>query len=382
MLYALCVFLCLILFALFSTSQGVLLTPLVEHYGLTESQQGLPNASVNIGCALALLTSLFVMGRMEKPKMMVLAIAATVIFILPLSLKPSFAILIALYLLVGIAVGYIDTLASSAMADLFKGRMAARMMGVLHSMFGISGIIAPLAAGAVMKAGVAWNHVYLLIAGTGVLMCLYVLPVGRGWIREDKGGKTGSLKLSREMLARFFGSREQVLILVTVLLYAFYFGGVTVWTERFIDKGMGNPAISAAALSAFWLAVTACRIGAPMLKTTPVRYIQISAVASAVIMAVGLTTNNAYLASGAIVLTGLLAGAVIPMILHLSCERFTENTLLATTAVLLCVYAGQALGPAVIGKMEAVWSIKSGMMICAAASLLSGLTAFGLKSGK
>ena len=59
MMYALCVFLCLILFALFSTSQGVLLTPMVSHYGLAESQQGATNAALNIGCAIALLLFLY-----------------------------------------------------------------------------------------------------------------------------------------------------------------------------------------------------------------------------------------------------------------------------------------------------------------------------------
>ena len=78
-LYALCVFLCLILFALFSTSQGVLLTPMVAHYGLTESQQGATNAARNIGCAAALLTSLFVMGRVSKPRLMLMAFCLTIL---------------------------------------------------------------------------------------------------------------------------------------------------------------------------------------------------------------------------------------------------------------------------------------------------------------
>lgn len=379
-LYALCVFLCLILFALFSTSQGVLLTPIVAHYGLTESQQGAPNAALNIGCAVALLTSLLVMGRASKPKMMLTAFVLTILFILPNALKPSFAVLTVMYLLVGVAVGYIDTLASSAMADLFQGKMAARMMGALHAMFGIGGMISPVAMGALMKNGLDWNQVYLVLAGVGAVFALFVLPVGRGWVRDVTDGKTESLKLSKEMLKKFFLSREQILLLVSVLMYAYYLGGVTVWTERYIDIELNNAQLGAAALSLFWLGMTVCRLTAPLVRISPLRYIQGAGVISAVVLAAGILSGNAYIMCAAAVLSALLAGAVIPMILHVSCERFPVNTMLATTVVLLCVYAGQALGPVVIGQMEGALSIGSGLLTCAAAVGLSGLAALGVRT--
>jgi len=379
-LYALCVFLCLILFALFSTSQGVLLTPIVGYYGLTESQQGAANAALNIGCAAALMTSLFMMGRAAKPKMMLAAMAATVVLIAPLSLKPAFLGLIGLYFLIGIAVGYIDTLASSAMADLFHGKMAARMMGALHAMFGIGGMVSPVVFGALMRRGLEWNKVYLLLSGVGAAFCLYVMPVGRGWVRDDAGAKTESLRLKGDMLKRFFLRREQALLLVSVLMYAYYLGGMTVWTERFIDVELNNAQLGAVALSLFWLGMTACRLLAPFVKVSPVRYIQISGILSALVLTAGVMSGNAYAMCACAVLTALLAGAVIPMILHVSCDRFPENTLLATTAVLLCVYAGQALGPAVIGQMESMFSIGAGVLTCAATIGLSGIAATGVRA--
>ena len=378
-LYALCVFLCLILFALFSTSQGVLLTPMVAHYGLTESQQGATNAALNIGCAAALLTSLFVMGRVSKPRLMLMAFCLTILFILPAALKPSFVLLTGIYLLVGVAVGYIDTLASSAMADLFHGKMAARMMGALHAMFGVGGMVSPVVMGSLMRGGLQWNQVYLVLAGIGLLFALFVLPVGRGWVRDVTDGKTESLRLNGGMLQKFFGSREQIVLLVSIMLYAYYLGGVTVWTERYIDIELHNSHLGAVTLSVFWLGMTVSRLAAPMLKISPIRYIQGSGVLAAVVLAAGILSGNAYVMCAAAVISALLAGAVIPMILHISCDRFAENTMLATTAGLLCVYAGQALGPLVIGQMEGALGIGGGLMTCAAAVGLSGLSALGVR---
>lgn len=379
MLYALCVFLCLILFALFSTSQGVMLTPLVEHYGLAESRQGIPSAALNIGCAVALLTSLFVMGRISKPKMMIIAFAATIVLILPSALKPTFAVLTMLYLAVGVAVGYIDTLASSAMADLFHGKAAARMMGALHAMFGIGGMISPVVMGGLMRGGLPWNQVYLVTAGVGAAFALYVLPVGRSWVRDTVEAKTESLKLNGGMLKKFFGSREQALILAAVLLYAYYLGGITVWSERYISTELNHQQLGAITLSLFWLGMTVCRLIAPFIRISPVRYIQVSGLLSAAVLLPGVLSGNPYLMCAAAVGSALLAGAVIPMILHVSCERFPENTMLATTAILLCVYAGQALGPAVIGQMEGSLSIGAGLITTVAALGLSGVCALGIR---
>ena len=378
-LYAICVFLCLILFALFSTSQGVLLTPMVSYYGLTEAQQGAPNAAQNIGCAAALLTSLFVMGRVSKPRLMLIAFCMTILLILPNALKPSFAVLTGGYLLVGLAVGYIDTLASSAMEDLFHGKAAARMMGALHAMFGIGGMISPVVMGGLMRGGLAWNHVYLVIAGIGAAFALFVLPVGRGWVKNVTDSKTGSLKLSGGMLRRFFDSPSQILLLASVLMYAYYLGGMTVWTERYIDVELHNAQLGAMTLSVFWLGMTLCRLFAPMLRISPLGYIRVAGLLGAASLAAGILSGNAWVMCAAAVLSALLGGAVIPMILHISCERFPENTMLATTAVLLCVYAGQALGPAVIGQMEGALNIGWGLMTCAAAIGLSSLAALGIR---
>ncbi len=381
-LYAVCVFLCLILFALFSTSQGVLLTPMVEHYGLSESQQGATNAALNIGCALALVTSLFVMGRISKPRMMLIAFAATALLILPAALKPPFALLVMNYLLVGVAVGYIDTLASSAMADLFQGKMAARMMGALHAMFGIGGVVSPLVMGALLSGGLPWNFSYLVLAGMGVLFALYVLPVGRGWMRDVTDGKTSSLRLSGGMLKRFFSGREQVVLLVSVFLYAYFLGGTGVWAERFISVELGNGSLGAVTLALFWLGMTASRLLVPFVKVTPIRYVQLSGLLGATALAAGILAGNAGVMCAMAVLAALIAGAGIPMILHISCERFPENTMLATTAVLLCVYAGQALGPVVIGQVEHALSIGAGLLTGALALGLSGVCAMGVRHRK
>jgi len=285
-----------------------------------------------------------------------------------------------MYLRVGVAVGYIDTLASSAMADLFHGKMAARMMGALHAMFGIGGMLSPAVMGSLMKGGLQWNQVYLVIAGVGAAFALFVLPVGRGWVRDAADGKTETLRLSSELLRKFFGSREQILLLVSVLMYAYYLGGLTVWTERFIDVELHNAQLGAIALSVFWLGMTLCRLLAPLVKISPLRYIQFSGLISAVVLAAGILSGNAYVMCAAAVLTALLAGAVIPMILHVSCERFPVNTMLATTVVLLCVYAGQALGPVIIGQMEGALNIGSGLLTCALAIGLSSLAALGVKA--
>ena len=102
------------------------------------------------------------------------------------------------------------------------------------------------------------------------------------------------------------GNREQLLILLAVLLYAYYLGGVTVWSERFIDVELNNAQMGALTLSLFWLGMTVCRLTAPFIKVSPVRYVQATGILSAVILVPGILCGNAYLMCAAAVVTGFV----------------------------------------------------------------------------
>lgn len=69
-----------------NSSHGPLLSPMIERYALTDSQQGYPNSAQNIGCIAAMFTSLWVIGRLRKQTLLTAAVGLMALLMLPLSL--------------------------------------------------------------------------------------------------------------------------------------------------------------------------------------------------------------------------------------------------------------------------------------------------------
>ena len=144
--------------------QGALLSSIIEHYQLSNSAQGAASAAASVGSMLALLGSFLLIGRLPKLTLLRLAFCLSAVALGLLKLVPVFGVFVTLWLLVGIGSGFIDMLLSSCMADLYEGRMATRMMCLLHTLFGLSSVVCPALYSRLIRGGVAWNDIYLFVS--------------------------------------------------------------------------------------------------------------------------------------------------------------------------------------------------------------------------
>ncbi|MBR0464938.1 MAG: hypothetical protein IJJ23_11265, partial [Clostridia bacterium] len=62
------------------------------------------------------------------------------------------------------------------------------------------------------------------------------------------------------------------------------------------------------------------------------------------------------------------------------CGDMPDNTMLASTAMMLALYAGQSLVSPVMGLMENTLGLRAGMAICAVCMPLCSLCCFGHKT--
>ena len=379
---AACVFLAMFLFALVNGTMGPLLTKTIDHYALAESQQGLAVAMLNVGCIAALLSSLWVMGRIKKPNLLWLASAATAALMAPLAIPPPFGAYASLFLLVGVALGYTDTLSSSSIADLYAGdeRKSAAMMCMLHAVFGSAGILSPIAYRALMDAGLAWNRIYWILCAFGAAALAYIAPTGARWAREAE--RADAARVSLAEMGRFVRDRGRALILLAIFLYGAYLSGVTVWIDRYVSVTLGRADLGALSLSLFWLGLTASRLISPLIRLRPTTLIRIACYATSAILAVGIAASNAAFLCAAGAVAGLFSGAIIPLLLHVACRQYPSNTLLATTFLFLALYSAQSVFPPMMGYIESVGGLRLAMLVCPAALFGCGLAAQFMRGEK
>ncbi len=352
-----------------------LLTSMIDYYGLSRFQQGLPSAVASIGSMCAMLLSFTLMGRIKKPTLLLIAAGLSTLFLFPQSLLPGYVLFIALNLLFGVSLGIMDTLLSSSMADLHTGRHAMMMMSLLHACYGIGGIVSPMAYGAILGSGAPWNTVYLATMGFGVLLLVYMTPVS---IRQSALPASAQIQkeglLSREALAAFFRNRELVALTGFALFFGLFLGGINTWIIRFVNLTYSQK-LGDLTLSLVYLGITAGRLVTPLTGIAQMAYLKLMGFVAWAILTVALLIGSGIATVVLICLAFFLSGSMLPFALNAACQLNRRNTMLASTMLFLALYIGQAICAPLIGAVEARAGLPVAMEICYLFAALSSASA-------
>ena len=347
-----------------NSSHGALLSPMISHYGLSSSQQGYPNSAQNIGCIVAMFTSLWVIGRLRKQTLLTAAVGLMALLMLPLSLLPPFPVYLGLYALVGVAYAYMDAIASSMIADLHTGKNSARMMCVMHACHGLSGIVSPLLLGAALGVDGNMPRAYLAVLAIGAVTLAFLWPVNARVHLSEAAARPEPL--SKRQLAAFFGNPTLRALAIAILFYGVHLSGMIVWIDRYVEVGLQST-LGALALAFLYAGLTGSRLIVPLLRVRPMTYICFSCLLSAALMILGLCVGNAVVMCACVLACSLVSGALVPVILGTACAGFSSNTLLASTLMNLCMLAGNCISSPLIGMIESRAGMGWGMAVCAVA---------------
>ncbi len=347
-----------------NSSHGPLLSPMIERYALTDSQQGYPNSAQNIGCIAAMFTSLWVIGRLRKQTLLTAAVGLMALLMLPLSLLPPFPVYLGLYALVGVAYAYMDAIASSMIADLHTGKNSARMMCVMHACHGLSGIVSPLLLGAALGVDGNMPRAYLAVLAIGAVTLAFLWPVNARVHLSEAAARPEPL--SKRQLAAFFGNPTLRALAIAILFYGVHLSGMIVWIDRYVEVGLQST-LGALALAFLYAGLTGSRLIVPLLRVRPMTYICFSCLLSAALTILGLCVGNAVVMCACVLACSLVSGALVPVILGTACAGFSSNTLLASTLMNLCMLAGNCISSPLIGMIESRAGMGWGMAVCAVA---------------
>ncbi len=343
-------------------AQGALLNAMIDAYDLRASNQGLANAAAFAGGIVALLTAFFIQGRVRKRALLRVSIALCATGLVLLWLAPNYPLFCAVWFAVGYALAMMDTVLSACMADLYTGEAATRMLCVLHTFFGLASVLTPIGFQALLAGGMTWKRIYLVIAVSGAAL-LAVGTLVRLMRRIPDLEPLNARAASLGDIASGIRTGRLTILVVAMLFHGVFLSGLNTWINRYADTLAGTFALPAQ--SCLFLGIMLSRLLMPVLPLKTERYVRYGGLAGAVVLGVGLCLTGGVGLRVTLALAGLLAGALIPCILSLGCDRLRENTLLVTTAMMLALYAGQAVSSPIIARLEAAFGLRSGIALCA-----------------
>ncbi len=372
----------IILFAMANNAQGVLLTSFIDAFHLESGRQGLPNAAANTGMLIAMLLTIPAAARVGKTRLFALGMGLMALMLALAGASGGAMWLVAAYLVMGLAFGFIDTIASALVSDLHQGKRASMLMGMLHAAYGTGGILAPILMTAAMGAGATWRTVLWALAGVSGAACAFCAVVfARHGKRLPESVQPPS-RLSGADLARFAKRPGNLLILFCSVCYAAHQCSISLWINRIISVRYGNVALGAAAMSLFWVGTVASRLIVPMLRVTTVRYLRAGMLLAGIVVLLGVLVGGAPALAVSVAVAGLLSGASIPMTLSEVTRRNLDLSMLSITAVLLVTSVTAMVCAPLIGFIVGKTSLLAGLVFSGVAAVCASAGAFGVKEEK
>ena len=363
--------------AVCTATQGILLTDFITDYNLESSSQGLMSAFQSAGNLLAPFVIGVYLGKTRKINVLTLSAFFIPLVFFVIAQKPPFAILLASYGVYGFAFGFIDSLASSIIVDLYQER-ASQYMNVLHGVYGAGGLAGPAFLQSLRNAGLKWNGVLSVLCMLSLFAALLysaaAFPVFRS--EAKRSGKTSAISLYEIM--NIIRKRKHKILLFISFLYGAHQTGISVWITRYISEYLHRPEYGAVALSLFWGGITASRLVISRFSFKPEKIIFYGHFLSGLLTAVGVLSGNGFLMTLCCGLSGFFEGAILPLTLYLSCSWISDNTALGSSMVVFVHNIGSIIAPPFMGAVIYYIGITRGMIIPAICSFVAAFGALAL----
>jgi len=171
--------------------------------------------------------------KITKRVLLRLALYICALMLILLSAGTDFHFVVGLWACLGFGLGLMDTVLSACMADLYPGAEGPRMMGILHTVFGIGSVLTPMATGVLLAKGMHYQRIYRMIA-MGILCLLGVSAIVREVFSIND---TEQMERGREKAAESGTGTDLRLpgLILAMFAHGIFLSGLNTWINRYAD---------------------------------------------------------------------------------------------------------------------------------------------------
>lgn len=357
-----CLFGIMFFFAISSTMIGILVPEIIADYSLTNTEIGIIGSVQSIGSITAMIFGGVLSDRFPKLRLIMISFAAYTALLFGIGAAPAYAMLLVLFLGLGIANSYLNLLISAFISEAYGERRTA-YLNMVHAFFSIGSLAGPAYASLFLQNGQTWNRSFINLGiFCSIVTLLFVtlaIPVKE--TASSAGNKTFFKDVYRLLTDKH--------ILVLSLLCSAYMGhqsAVGLWIAAYMQDGLGlSQALGSTALTLFWAGIVVGRLMQPIIA----KKIDYECWLCVCCLISGFLYTGAFLLGNGIViilvlfLVGALTGAAFPSIIGMACSRFPNLSGTATSALsLINALIGTVLS-ATIGMLVDTGGFAVGMLV-------------------
>lgn len=325
------------------TMIGPLIPVYIRQYGISLGEGGLLSASVGLGGTLAVIAGIFIADKLEKSIIIRYAWIAFSLTLLLLSLVNSYALIIALFFIIGSSTKMLDAIINANVADIHEIRRGF-FVNFLHVSFGLGALTGPFFSTLFIRLDIPIN---LLFVALGLICLLAFLPYLHIFRMLPHHARLDT-KTEDIHFLEFAKSRNVLLLCLAVFLYVGFSTAISTWMPTYLLTVLKTSVVvSGLPGSAFWLGVIFGRILFSVLQEridTRKLVITGNLLGGLVFITMAIQSDPKRLL-GATVLLGFVSGVIVPMSVALACTLYPKNKGTVSSLIFLFTALGQMLIP-------------------------------------
>mgnify|MGYP001471573407 CR=1 FL=1 len=223
-------YLMFMMFAMTSDSVGEIIKEVKIEFAVTNTQASLMHSLFMIGIAFSGLFLGFLADKFGRKKTLILGLALFAISCYLFMIGSTFAFILSLVTLSGLAVGVFKTAALALIGDISRStKEHTGTMNGAEAFFGVGAIIGPILVAWLITQGVHWTWLYVIAGGLcTVLICMALMveyPQSKA-IKEKPTSLVDSLKLLKDPYALGFS--------IGAFLYVAAESAIYVWMPSYL----------------------------------------------------------------------------------------------------------------------------------------------------
>ncbi|KAG4030685.1 hypothetical protein MFRU_011g01420 [Monilinia fructicola] len=302
---------------------GPLIPKMILAYAIQERLVSLIFITQAIGYISAAFFIDAIRARFGRAKAIMLSEAIKSIGHIMIVTNPPFPVVVVAFLFIGFGMAINLSLSNVFAANLDNG---TRMLGYMHGAYGIGGIIAPLAATALVSAGILWSRYYFIPLGMTLANLAFA-----GWsfwdyqdpneaplllLNKIPSGKTKTFSAKKELKEMLKAAKLKAVLIGAIFIFSYQGAEVSIsgWVVYFLQQVRGANTDAGYVTAGFWGGITLGRFLLSPIghKIGEKKFVVIVVVLSGIFEGLVWGVPNVIGDAVAVSIVGLLLGPVYP----------------------------------------------------------------------
>ena len=343
---------------------GLLIPSLIRSIEATFGQTDAGIGVVYLGFALAYGVGSFGGGALTERLGRRLVLGGAVLVhafgVAGLGLAPSWLLFVGAAMVAGVGAGCLDGGANGLVLDVYRDRRG-RAMNLLHAVFGVGALAAPIVVGTLVEAGVPWQAIAVGTGASVLLLALAytVVPMPSGLRAAGDAAASAS---PGQPARRWLLAGPLFLLGIGIATYVASEVGVSSWLVRFLADAPLTTATLA--LSLYWAGLTVGRLVSSAIadRFDHRRFTIACVLAMAVMIAFAVVVPVLPISIAAFALAGVASGPVFPMIVAIGGDRYPDRSAAVGGSMSGMAVVGSTIYPPLMGFLSVTVGLTAAML--------------------